>query len=270
MDKNYQTKILDLIRTDLITINGGKNNLKIVTILMALLFGGLGFLFSPLMGLYVPLVISTFFVPMLFQNEMKYHSEKMFAILPIERKDLVRSRFIMSIVLYLVCAAVFYLLMLISLKLKPYYMMYGEDASNMDIIRLLAQNTDGSMTELGIFNLLYFLAFSFGFMLISGNLRKYFKDSKAFDATLSGGLKKAKKRDYYYAFIVFAVITVIVLGITDVLPVRNAVVPFLQLFIQLAQIANGFLLGAVFVTVAVFSTIYKYICAMLEYDEKEL
>jgi len=270
MDRNYRKRISDLIHTDFITMNGGKNNMKTALILAVLFFGILGFVFSPLMGLYVPLGISGFFVPMMFQNEMKYHSEKMFAILPINRKDLVRSRFIMSIVMYLVCAVVFYLLMLISLKIKPYYFLLGEDARNIDIIQLLAEKSNGNMTELGIFNLLYFGAFSFGSTFISGNLRKYFKDSKAFDVTLSGGLRKSTKKETGYVLLAFAIIVILILGVTDILPLRTFFAPVIQLLLQLAQIANGFLLGAVFVTVAVFSAIYKYICTVLEYDEKEL
>ena len=99
MKQNYRKRILDLIHTDFITMSSGKNNMKIPVIIIVLLFGTLGFLFSPLLGLYMPLGFSGFFVPMLFQNEIKYHSEKMFALLPIHRKDLVRSRFIMSIVI---------------------------------------------------------------------------------------------------------------------------------------------------------------------------
>ena len=270
MKQNYRKRILDLIHTDFITMSSGKNNMKIPVIIIVLLFGTLGFLFSPLLGLYMPLGFSGFFVPMLFQNEIKYHSEKMFALLPIHRKDLVRSRFIMSIVLYLVFAVLFYLLMLISLKLKTYYIMYGEDAEHLDIIKMLVQSTDGSMTELGIFNLLYFGAFSFGSTFISGNLRRYFKDSKVFDATLSKGLKKVTKQDYAYTLLAFVLILVLILGVTDVLPVKNAVVPVFLLFLQLAQIADGFLLGTVLVTMAIFSTIYQYICTVLEYDEKEL
>ncbi len=270
MNQNYRKKLLDLMRTDFITMRGGKNNLKITIIIMLLLFSALGFLFSPLMGLYMPLGFSGFFVPMLFQNEMKYHSEKMFALLPIHRKDLVRSRFLMSIVLYLAFAIGFYLLMLISLKLKPYYMMYGEDAEHLDIIKLLAQKTNGSMSELGIFNLLYFGAFSFGSTFISGNLRRYFKDSEAFNASLTGGFKKATKQDYRYTVIAFVLILIVILGVTDVLPVRKAIAPVLQLLIQLAEVANGFLLGAVLITMAIFHTIYQYICTILEYDQKEL
>ncbi len=270
MNQNYRKKILDLIHTDFITMSGGKNNLKVTVILMTLLFGSLGFFFSPLMGLYMPLGFSGFFVPMLFQNEVKYHSEKMFAILPINRKDLVRSRFIMSIVLYLVCALLFYLLMLISLKLKPYYFMFGEDAEHMDIIKMLAKASKGSMTELGIFNLLYFGAFSFGSTFVSGNLRKYFKDSTVFDTAISGGFRKTSKKDLHYAVIAFVLILFIILSVTDIFPLRAVLHPVGQLLLQLASVANGFLLGAVLITVAVFSAIYKYVCTILEYDEKEL
>lgn len=269
MDKNYSKRILDLIRTDLITMNGGKNNMRVIFVLMILFFGGLGFLFSPLMGVYVPFLTGAFFVPMMFQNEMKYHSEKMFALLPINRKDLVRSRFIMSFVLYVVSALLFYLLMLLSLKLKPYYFLLGEDAENTDVIRLIAERT-GSMTELGLFNLLYFGVFSVGLMTMSGSLRKYFRNKATFESMMSGGIRKATRKEKGYVLLAFAVILFLILNVTDILPVRTALAPAMQLLLQLAQAANGFLLGAVLVTVAVFSAIYKYICTVLEYDEKEL
>ncbi len=271
MDNSDKKRLLDLIRTDLITMNGGKNNTRFLAVLLVLLFGGLGFVFSPLLGLYVPLMVSGFFVPMLFQNEIKYHSGKMFALLPIARKDMVRSRFILSVILYLAFALLFYLLMLISLKLKPYYFFLAaevETAKEIDIIRLLAELS--GMTELGLFNLLYFSAFSIGLMLVSGSLRKYFKDEKAFDATISGGLRKATKKDWAYALMFLGFLLLWILIVSDILPIAPAVSVIMQLFVQLAKAANGFLLGAVLVTMAVFSAIYKYNCTIMEYDEKEL
>lgn len=267
MDKLYRRKILDLIRTDFITMNGGKNNMRTIFIITLLIFGVLGFIFNPVMGIYVPVIVGLLFVPMLFQNELKYHSEKMFAILPIDRKDLVRSRFIMSVILYLAVFVLFYLLMLLSLKLKLFYLFFGEDAEVMNIIGLLAQRSGGSMTELGVFNLLYFGVFSFGLMCISGNLRKYFKDSKAFNAALTGKMRKGDKKEVILAF---ALIMFMVLAVTDILPIGSALAPVMQLLLQLAKAVNGFLLGAVLVAMSVFSTIYKYICTILEYDEKEL
>ncbi len=243
--------------------------MKSVAVLTILFFGGLGFVFSPLFGLFVPLMLGAFFVPMMFQNEQKYHSEKMFAVLPVGRSDLVKSRYILSIGLYVIVCIIFYLLMLLSLKLKPYYFMFGEDAEHVDVIHLLAQNSGGMMTDLGVFSLIYSVAFSFGLIVMSGSLRSYFKDSERFSAKLSGKLKKADKKEYVYALIVFGVIIIWALIVSGILPLGAAAV-IIQLLIQLAQAANGFLLGAVFVTIAVFSAIYKYICTLLEYDEKEL
>ena len=270
-ESEMKKTILDLIRTDLITMNGGKNSMRSLAVLTILFFGGLGFAFSPLFGLFVPIMTGGFFVPMMFQNEQKYHSEKMYALLPIGRADLVKSRFILSMGLYVIVCVIFYLLMLLSMKLKLNYFLFGDDAEQMDVIGIIVHNSGGAMTEQGVFNLLFFSAFSFGLMIMSGNLRSYFKDSERFSAKLSfGNMKKSEKKEYVYALIVFAVIILFVLIVSGILPLRAAVSVIMQLCIQLAGAANGFLLGAVLVTTAVFSVICKYICTVLEYDEKEL
>lgn len=263
--------IIDLIRTDLITINGGKNNMRSLVVLTILIFGGLGFVFSPLCGLYLPLITGGFFVQMIFQNEQKYHSEKMYALLPIRRADLVKSRYILSIGLYVTSSIIFYFLMLLSIKLKLFYFLLGDDAEDINIIHILARNSNGLMTEHGIFTLIYSIAFSFGLITMSGNLRSYFKDSERFFASLSiGKLKKGEKKECVYALIVFGILILWVLTVSVILPLGTAASVLLQLFIKFAQASNGFLLSAVIVAAAVCSVIYKYVCTLLEYDEKEL
>ncbi len=268
MNKTKRSKLLDLMHADLITMNGGKNNMRTTLIVSILFFGAAGFLFSPLMGMYVPLILGGFFVPMVFNNEMKYHSERMYVVLPIARKDLVRSRFLMSITLFTAASLLFYLLMLLSIHLKPYYFFFGEDAEHMDIIRLYAESF--GMTETGVLGLWYSVVFSFGLQLISGNLRKYFKNSQDFTATLSGGFRKMNKKEKGYLLLALVIILFLVLSVTDILPIKSVIAPVQQLLIQLAGAADGFLLGAVLVTMAVFYSVYNYICTILEYDEKEL
>lgn len=273
MDKICKKRILDIIRSDFITMNGGKNNTRIIAVLITLFFGGLGFMFSPLVGLYVPFLVGCFFVPMLFQNEIKFHSEKLYSLLPIERKDLVRSRFVMSVVLYTAFSLIFYFLMLLSLKIKPYYFILGEDAEHVDIIMLLAQKS-GSMTELGLYNLLYFAVFSVGLMILSGSLKKYFNDSRAFEGIMLGEKRRSNKKESIRILLMLGVIAIVIvlvaMIISGYLPIRTAGTVILQLIMQLASAANGFLLGAVILTVAVMTFIYKYVCTILEYDEKEL
>ena len=273
MDKSYRKKILDLIRSDFITMNGSKNNLRLSLVLVTLLCGGLGFMFSPLVGLYVPLLISSFFVPMIFQNEMKYHCAKLYPLLPIERKDLVRSRFIMSAVLYTVFSLLFYLLMLLSMKLKLYYFTYGDAAEQLDIIKILAEKA-GGMTELGIFALIYFASFSIGLMTLAGNLKKYFMDSQSFETLFSGEMRKTGKKENFRMLLILGVIAAAILLIAMVIsgyfPLGSAAAVIIQLFVQLASAANGFLFSAVLLTVAAMTVVYKYVCTVLEYDEKEL
>lgn len=273
MDKGYRKMILDLIRSDFITMNGSKNNIRMSLVLVTALCGGLGFMFSPLVGLYVPLIISSFFVPMIFQNEMKYHCERLYSLLPIERKDLVRSRYIMSAVLYIVFSMLFYLLMLLSMKLKLYYFTYGDAAEQLDIIKILAEKT-GGMTELGMFNLIYFAAFSVGLMTLASNLKKYFMDSQYFEMLFSGEMKKSNKKENIRLLLILGIIAAVIfllaMIVSGYIPLGAASAVIIQLFAALASAANGFPISAVLLTVAVMTVIYKYVCTVLEYDEKEL
>lgn len=259
-------KILDLIRVDLITMNGGKNNTRTILILMFIIFGVLGFVFSPIIGLYCPLVTGGFFVPMLSRNEQKYHSDKLWGLLPIRRRDLVTARFALSITAYTALFLITYLIMLLAQKLKTYYLILGEGADELDFIAILVQRSGGGFTELGLFNLLYFGAFAFGLIFMTGSLRRYFKDSKTTDISL----KNVTKKEYIYLLLAVVLILLLVLIVTGVLPIGSAVLVFVQIFAKLAEAANGFLLGAVLVTIALFSAVYKYICTVLEYDDKEL
>lgn len=261
-------KMFDLMRIDVITMNGGKNSLKMIFMLMFIFFGVIGFLFSPLIGLYCPLLMGVFFVPMMFQNELKYHSDKLHSLLPIRRRDLVNARFLLTTVLYTALFLIFYLIMLLSLNLKVYYIFFYEDAENMDIIALLVQLSGGSLSELGLFNLMYFAAFSFGLFVMSGSLRKYFKDNKTIDVSLK--LHKITKKEIGYLLLILMLLFLLVLIVSGVLPFGSLALIIIQLFIQLAEAANGFMLSAVLVIMAVFSVIYKYICTTLEYEEREL
>lgn len=261
-------KRFDLMKVDLITMNGGKNSMKTLAVLMLVCCGGMGYGVSPIAGVFCPFLMGAFFVPMLFQNEMKYHSGKLWSLLPIRRRDLVNARFLLILGLYTILGLLFYLLMLPSLVFKLYYPFFGEDAENLDIFTLLAK---GALTRLGVFNLIYLAGFAIGMMIAAGVLRNYFKDPEKIEGLLFfGKMHKAQKKEYFIMLFIFAVILLWVLIVTGVLPIGRVAGIIIQLFAQIAGVANGLLLGAVLVTMAVFSAIYKYICTMLEYDEKEL
>lgn len=259
-------RILDLMRVDLITINGGKNNIKTLLILLLVVFGVLGIVFSPIIGLYCPLVVGGFFVSMLFQGEQKYHIDKLWGLLPIRRRDLVTARYMLSTMAYTGLFLITYIIMLIAEKLKIFYLILGEEADELDFIALIVERSGGGFTELGLFNLLYFGAFAFGLIFMTGSLRKHFRDSKTVDLSI----KKATKKEYVLLALCVVGIFLLILIVSGVIPAGSVLLVAAQLFAELATAANGFLLGAVLVTFAIFSTVYKYICTVLEYDEKEL
>lgn len=259
-------RILDLIRVDIITMNGGKNNTRSMLIMLLVIFGVLGFVFSSLVGIYCPLLVGGFFAPMIFSSERKFHSEKLWGLLPIRRRDLVNARFLLSITVYTALFIVFYLLMLLSQTLKLNDIIFENGSAELDLVAILARQTGGAMTELGLFNLAYFAAFAFGLMFLTGSLRNHFKDSKAADGTL----KKATRKEYVYLLIIAAIGLLWALIISDVIKIGPLLMVLAQLFLQLASAANGFLLAAAMVAIGVFSAIYKYVCTVLEYDEKEL
>lgn len=263
-------KIFDLMRIDLITMNGGKNNMKTMFIIMFIFFGGFGFAFSPVFGVFGAFLISAFFVPLMFNNEVKYHSEKLHTILPIKRRELVISRYVMTIGLYTIVFLLFYFLMLLSLNLKPYYAIMGEDAEHLDIIAIMVEKSGGAFTEYGYFNLLYASVYAFGLIVCTSSLRKYFKNSESVGAAMTFNVKKADKKETAFGIFILAIIAFVVLSITGIIPTVTAILPILMVIMQLAQAANGLLFGAMAISFAAMWAIYNYICASLEYDDKEL
>lgn len=258
-------KLFDLMRIDFITMNGGKNNMRTIFIFMFVFFGLFGFFITPLFGIYCPLFMGGLFVPTIFKNERKYHSDKLHCLLPIKKQDLVKARFLMILGLYVIFSLLFYALMLIAIIFKTYYLFWGEFGMDLEILTLLAESSGGTFTVFGLFNLIYLVAFAFGIMMASGSLRKHFRGNK----TMEFYFAKITKKEYIIFLLVFVGLIIWVMIVSGILPVGTALMIILQLLVELAEAGSGFMLGAVFVVIAIFSAVYKYICTVLEYEEKE-
>ncbi|MCR4644727.1 MAG: ABC-2 transporter permease [Oscillospiraceae bacterium] len=270
----------EIIRVDRITMQGGKgNNMKLILIVCSGLFGGLGFFVSPLMGLYLPFLLAGFFVPMLFQNEIKYHSTRLWALLPIRRRDLVNARFLMVYGLYAIVSTVIYLLMVLALYLRPWRLIYtgiegsSEGVENTEIVSMLASKL--GLSPIGLFNLLFFACTALGIVWIATSLRSYFRDESIFSSALQLGKSGKRKKKQSGSEIVLALIIVVptllwVGMVTEILPAGKVAAVFLYLGMQLMQAADGFLLAATFLFCAIFHALYNYIATVLEYDVRDL
>lgn len=262
-------RILDLVRIDLITMRGGKNNSRMLMIVSAVGILAIGFCFSPLFGLYGPLVLAGFMVAMIFGNEEKYHATKLHSVLPITRRELVNERFLFVTVAYTALFLFCYLLMGLSQYLHLYlYIVPGDGAEILDIISLLAERSNGTMTPFGVYNVLYFIAYAFGLGVVGSSMRRYFKNAK--DVSGEVTYKKMSKQDYVILLVIAACIILWVLIVEGLLPLGSVFLLLLQLLIQLAQVADGFLLAVMAITLAGCLMYYSYWSCLIEYEEKEL
>lgn len=244
--KDSKKRIIDIIRADLITMNGDRSGLKVIIILSLAFFAVITFIF-PFFAAGAPPYMGIFIFTMLSSNEVKYQSGKMYSLIPVSRKDIVSARFIMFIGIEIIIGVIFFLLMQLS----------GRIMINSGVVLFFNE-----------LNSLYFVAFSVGMMILSGQLRYYFRDSKRISlAAQTGGIRKSGKKEYIIAvlFVLF-----LILAFKNIIPVRPLLNFVMMLLLQLMDIENGIFLTIFFMTIGAFSVVYKYICTVLEYDEKEL
>ena len=253
-------KYIDLMRIDLMIMNGEKNNLRSLMIFV-FVFSIAGEIFiSPLFGLTGILLIGGMSVPMVFVSHSKYHSEKMFGLLPIERKDLVTARFIMFAALYLAVSAVMYVFMEVSLAVNIY---------PPDLEKLVA----GIGMDFGsICRALFSVCFAIGTVAAVTSIKGYFTDPTAFEALTGVGMtaKKMKPKQLIAFAVIIIAFIAFMLFTSGAVPVTAGLAVVLQLFIQLFTVADGILFSVVMTALAAFSAIYNYVCTILVYEDKDI
>ncbi len=253
--------ILDLIKADLMIINGAKNSMKSLFLLIIVFAVGGGIFFSPLVMLLMMFMIAAMFVPMVFQMQSQNHCENMFSLLPIERKDLVRARFLFMIMLYTALSVMMYLVMLLSIRLNIF-----EAVHDVDYDALLQEWGIGfSFAE--ICNLAFLAVFAIGMGLMTFQLRQYFRNTEQF---ADDALNRFTVKQVIFLILFFVLCIIGVLTAFGEIVMNAAVSLVIQLLLQLITAADGVLLIAVLFVIAGFEAVYQYICTVLEYDAKDL
>lgn len=258
-------KYFDIIRIDLMTMNGDKNSLRSLTVLIFLGSIAGEILLSPMFGFIGMLMVGAMSVPMVFTSHSKYHSEKMFGLLPIKREELVTARFMLFTAFYLAMSIVMYIFMEVSLALNISAEITG------DFEKILADTGIG-IPYANLCRLLFFLFFAFGMTAVVTSLKGYFADPTSFEALTGIGtsVKKMDPRQMILAILIFTAVMLFFLFASGAIPMSAAAAVILQLIIQIFTAADGVLFSAVMMILAAFSAIYNYICTVLEYDDKDL
>ncbi len=254
-------KLLDLIKADLMIINGTKSSMKSLFLLIIVFAVGGGIFFSPLVMLMMMFMLAAMFVPMVFQMQTKSHCENMFSLLPIERKDLVRARFLFMIMLYTGVCILMYLVMLLSLRLNIF-----ESVQDVDYDALLREWGIG-FSFFKICNLGFLASFAVGMGLMTFQLRSYFQNTERFADDV---LHRLSVKEIIIIALIFIVGVFIMLTAVGELFLGSAMSLLIQLFMQLITAADGAMLVPVLLIIAVFEAAYNYICTVVEYDAKDL
>ena len=274
MTVTEKQRMKDLIQTDRLTMKGGSGDQSVMMfgLLLALLIAG-GLFVSPLVGCLASLISGIIACTEITNNEMKYQSSRMFCVLPISRRELVRSRFVFAVGITLVINIFIYLLMLLSLKLRLYDILLDDTGEILDMI---CEKTGGTMSRFSLLNLFSSAALALSLSVTGSFLRNYFKNSEKMAENMDLGYAKnmsAKEKLTSVSVIIvtFAAAAVFVYGFfTGEISFGAAIALVLSLVMQLAQAADGAILCAVFLTVGVFKLVYHYICAVIEYEDRDI
>lgn len=270
-------RIMDIVRTDFITMNGGKNEIRTLAILMSAMIVAGVFFASPLVSLYFPFLFSVFFVQMIFKNEMKYNCEKMYSILPIERKDLVNARYSYCCILFFGCNFIIYLLMQLSQKVQLFVKFTSGGQEEIDIVKLVAEKTHSGLTEFGFLTLCYTVTFHIGLSIMTFQLKRYFKagaktTSEAMKLTgKTVKLTKEEKRESFRSVTFLLGGLFLFIGILNGwIPVGQTLSIILSLLGKLAQLGNGLLFSAVIFIVSVMQALLNYFKTQIIYEKRDI
>lgn len=255
-------KIRNIIHADLITMKGGEKGFILASVFVVYFMVLLATPLYGCLGMVIPMLIIT---SSLFKNEMKYHSQKMYSVLPVKRTELVNARFIFCTLIYLVSGIITYIVMLISFRVKLYSVLMGE---NFDIIKFISDSSGGMLSETSLFNLVFFSAFSLGLGFLGSMIRNYFKNPESVSTSVS--LRTPDKKEIRMVLLSFVLVIFVILLATGVIPAGAIITVISAIFLNLVSAADGVIVGVVFSTVGLLFFFYNYICTILEYGVREL
>ncbi|MBO6302787.1 MAG: ABC-2 transporter permease [Ruminiclostridium sp.] len=243
---------LDIIRTDIIMMNGSKNSMRPLIILM-LVFGAAVGLFVDPMGTYLcMLVAGAGFVPMIFQTQDKNNCEKLYSLIPVSRKQLVTARFIFAMTSYTAVGVIMFAVMKISFAAGIY--------TNVGFYDALLKSLGMSFEK--VCGCLFFLFFAAGALITGILLKEWFSGN-------IGAAKPDPKR-IVVMLILFLALIFIMLFLSGIITLSAAAAVVMQLMVQLVTAADGVLFCALMTALAGFSAMYNYVCTVLEYDDKDI
>lgn len=248
--------IIDLMRVDLIALRGKKGGTFRTMVILLIICALSGILFMPIFWAVYVFAAAALIVPMIINQEIKSEYEKTFCILPVDRKSVAFARFLLTMSLFSGISIVLYAFMKISLAAGLSQQTIDELFEIMGI--------SASISE--FHNVIFSVAFMIGIMVMAGKLRNYFKNGAV--SRKNSLLRNVLKGILIY--IVFMIAATVIIYASSVPFIQTAFSLIFTILSALSQPADGALLCLTLMIAGYGMAVYQAVCAVLEYDEREL
>lgn len=247
------------MRVDLIALRGKKGGTFRTMVILLIICALSGILFMPIFWAVYVFAAAALIVPMIINQEIKSEYEKTFCILPADRKSIVFARFLLTMTLFSGISIVLYIFMQLSLTTGLCYQTMEEIREIFDMLGISA-----SISE--FHNVIFSVAFMIGIMVMAGKLRNYFKNGAV--SRKNSLLRNVLKGILIY--IVFMIAATLIIYASSVPFIQTAFSLIFTILSALSQPADGALLCLTLMIAGYGMAVYQAVCAVLEYDEREL
>lgn len=248
-------RITDLMKIDLIALApGGKKNGAFIGLIVLLVMCTLYSLYlPPFMALYLP-IFAAMAVKIITEREHTAEYGKTFCVVPADRKSVVLARFLMMGAAVTAVSLILYAATRIILLVNP------------EIIEELIEIFDINTSAVTLTNIAFSAMFASGMWLMSAGLRKYFRYGIV-------NKKNSLLRTVLKVLLVYIIMMIVVSAssyLMDV-PIVWTIFSLLTGIIgALSRPMQGMLLSLTLIIIGFGAAAYQTVCAVIEYDEREL
>lgn len=261
--------LLDIMRTDIITANGKKHSFTRFLILSAVISVISGLLLSPVMQFLILLIFAAATVSSLYQAAEQSGGERMYSVLPVKRAQIVLARFLMTAGLFAAMCLLCAVLIPITVRLQLYVSVWGIDIGEM--LMLVGNVTGNHISESNLYLIVLCAVFWLGMLILPRNMRRYLRNAGKIDdgKKLFRTAKKVFTVIGIILVVEFALAAVIGLGMQSAI-FGTLLMMCMKLIDALAKAGGGVMLCLILLAMGIGEAVYQYVCAVIEYDEKEL
>lgn len=253
-------RIIDLMRVDIIALGVKRKLAFTVTAVLFVICLMLLILCAPCFGASLSLFFFIICIPSaIIGQEIKSDYGKTFCILPVDRKSVVLARFLLTTLLHSGIGILMYLLMRLSMAVGLSAQIMGDIGELLDFLGIPV-----SVSELN--NVVFSAVFTAGLIIMSNQMRNYFKNGAV--SQKNSLLRGVLKAIAVYILLISA--GTVLMSASSIPFIQTAFSLIFMILLALSNPADGILLCLTFLAAGYGTAAYQAVCAVLEYDEREL